>query len=392
MISKSEFMNILKHLKTDLKKTFAANFVLDKFKESEIKDNKTAFNLNKYYFNYIDQISKNLIDECRKTLNDDDDESKEIYSTMHKLLDTNNDELRMLMRSFESNETSNRQIKQRLLWIHTVSIINDAIKFRKLSYKEYQSYGMNNELRNTLNTNQWFRGQTNYEWELTPSFFRNIDKNIIDIDYNFLVKKYDGYGLTNKYNNIFGMKTSIYSRFAYYQHSVAYSPFLDFTEKEIVAKSFAISNKSNISDYNLNDSAFYKIEVYDDEVIKDEYQADKIIQDYNVLLINDKIYASSLLKHQLWLDFISSQSAGKIYLIDIKTNDRMKYQKGVFTLFDNFIIVGNKLLLPSHIVDRFVKVRITLKDKQDIRNLLANSKNEAYQYIYMMNPYEYFAS
>src|SRR5690606_4703675 len=161
--------------------------------------------------------------------------------------------------------------------------------------------------------------------------------------------------------------------------------------KEIVAKSFAISNKSNISDYNLNDSAFYKIEVHDDEVIKDEDQADKIIQDYNVLLINDKIYASSLLKHQLWLDFISRQSAGKIYLIDIKTNDRMKYQKGVFTLFDNFIIVGNKLLLPSHVVDRFVKVRITLKDKQDIRNLLADSKNEAYQYIYMMNPYEYFA-
>ena len=76
-----------------------------------------------------------------------------------------------------------------------------------------------------------------------------------------------------------------------------------------------------------------------------------------------------------------------MYVINIKTNDRMKYQKGVFVLFDKFILIGDQLIMTDYLKSRFGKIRIDTNDKDRLMKTYIESTHNEYRYL--MDPYLY---
>lgn len=188
---------------------------------------------------------------------------------------------------------------------------------------------------------------------LIPSIFRNKNfllsenENATMINCDYL---YDFYNRVPEYfdlcQRIFGAITTdnMYQFLAFSQHYYGISPLIDFTKSPYVALSFALKDRTEYKE----DILIYTLEILDDKDYTCDYDtANSWIRDYNVLVLRD--ITQRELEHpyetienlKKYSKFVKGQSliersAPKARLIDVPTNDLMRYQQGVFLLLDDF--------------------------------------------------------
>jgi len=237
----------------------------------------------------------------------------------------------------------------------------------------------------------WFRGQSNFDWKLNPSILRDLNRDTsFVINHRWLKDRYDSIGLLVKYRDIFNGDEVDYSFLSLMQHSIAYSPLMDFTKNFVVAMSFALSNREQLNTFENNDAAIYVFSMdamnFPDRL---PMSIDEDIDKYNVLIVEDKkTYSTAtiaeiikhLIKYRRLTASISKTS-------DI-TNDRMKYQQGTFVLFNKFVQF-DKHSVPLDRTTGILKFRVRKEVKKEIYNYI----KEHYPYYSLnnlMNPYQYF--
>lgn len=257
----------------------------------------------------------------------------------------------------------------------------------------------------------FYRGQSNYKWDLIPSIYRNLNNNcLIDIDslYFLYGKKTYNNSLINLYNisfpsNIIRKKDDInYNFLAWMQHSSSFSPFIDFTKDYKISTLFALANQNPIEFQNI-DSSIFILEVADKNsnvVINNIEDVNKFIKQTSVYVLQNKIVPGEKLKiskiggkkTELVFDSVAEIKEiliPKYKIIDISTNDRMIRQQGVFLFLYNFLIVKNKIFSVFDYDTFLYKRKINITSKKSLSKIL--SKDNLYlNSIFLMNPYLLF--
>lgn len=270
-------------------------------------------------------------------------------------------------------------------------------------YFDKEKYG---DLNNIL---YYYRGQSNSTWRLIPSLYRRLT-NSYCVDNYFLYYRYNNIGLRKKYIEHIDRDNSDidYGLLSFMQHSCAYSPLLDFTEEKIVATSFALNKNVNINDFERDDSCIFELSIYNEKVkilteekeindfIKNEFKMYYI--DKKSIKLGDKIilnkFDSSGKMHNIELKYSSIKEliellTPQFVVINNKTNDRMKYQKGLFILFYNCLCIGDIILYELSPYLGLNKNVISHKDKaNELKKIYQN--NREYTMDYLLNPYKIF--
>ena len=192
---------------------------------------------------------------------------------------------------------------------------------------------------------------------LLPTMYRNKQALIKNGEYSaevnadFLLEYYKSYGsFFDLYNATFGTagKKQLYDLCAFSQHYLNNSPLIDFTKSLYVALSFGLKEKVSFED----DGVIYAVEIND---FSNNYTTSKVVaecwlNDFKVHVYNfdkdDKSPQAQALKKQIK----RTSPTGK--LIDIATNDLMKFQQGVFLLLTDFNLV-NRLYLTKNVRSSF---------------------------------------
>lgn len=182
----------------------------------------------------------------------------------------------------------------------------------------------------------WYRGQSDYTWHLTPSMFRNLSNVFTketSIDIKTIEQIYSYNGILKKWEDVFKEKKIDYKFLSYMQHSISYSPLLDFTADFPTAVSFSLSNRGSVNDFAYKDSAVFEIEVEKNQMINAE--KDDLPANFSIDYIPNKyvIGTSILGKPMRTYDDIIKALKPNFVMIDTASNDRMKYQKGKFIFF-----------------------------------------------------------
>lgn len=203
------------------------------------------------------------------------------------------------------------------------------------------------------------------------------------------------YGDTDRYK--------MYNMTALAQHYLDLSPFIDFTKSLYVSLSFAIKGRASAEEdfviYTVRDSSGKNSS-------SDIEQANKWLEGYNVNVINVILSNHIKKRNQIRKPF-DIKSAGELIeelknrdiasefkryeesalslspsakLIDIPTNDLMKFQQGVFLLLDGFNLIDSRYLTKDIREDFEIKKYIV--NKALIPELNKIIENEAPQYIY----------
>ncbi len=171
----------------------------------------------------------------------------------------------------------------------TIEVIIDAIYER--SNKENQwthEYEIKeNDIVEQLFIERWYRGQTNYEWNLIPTFLRPINTkapNVVLVNHKYIYEDYLSNSIVDRINKILEPKITTqgdlkYDKISYIQHSLSYSPLLDFTNSFPIALSFALGNTGNPYEYNNIDSAVFELEMTEikNNILKTEKDIDDFI-------------------------------------------------------------------------------------------------------------------
>lgn len=170
---------------------------------------------------------------------------------------------------------------------------------------------------------------------LLPSMLRNKSElipsgqNTVVIDSDYIFDFYSSFGkYVELYNHSFGTanKDNLYDLCAFSQHYLSLSPLIDFSASLYVALSFAIKGKHTVSDNPI----IYTTEISnEDSYTKDPAVAEKWIQEYRIMLHNSAEGSATI-----------PRTSPHARLIDIASNDLMKFQKGVFLLLTDFNLVN----------------------------------------------------
>lgn len=220
---------------------------------------------------------------------------------------------------------------------------------------------------------------------LLPSIYRereflfDSNKTITLIDSQAL---YDFYSRQIKYFDLYEKiigkidKSRMYSFLAFSQHYFGISPLLDFSKSLYVALSFALKDRQEYD----NDILIYTLEIKDKEDYTDSIEtADEWIENYSVLVFRDLTKhdlerpLTSLSDYRIIADRFKGHSFLEMNtphakLIDVPSNDLIRYQQGVFLLLDDFSLMG-KSYLTKKIRDDF-KIKKWLINKDICRELL----------------------
>lgn len=264
-----------------------------------------------------------------------------------------------------------------------------------------------------------YRGQEDSTWLMLPSIYRKISENHI-FDSKYIYLKYKNLGLLKKYHE--HIDSSIdeldYNVLSFMQHSCSFSPFLDFTENKNIAKVFAATRRSNFNEYTKTKCKVFTISIFEGEkdnkflksvskieCLKDEATINEFLKNnYKMYVISNssisfgKPVSFKVLKNGKIEDeelCISSFKqlvellTPKIAIIDLKTNDRIKYQKGVFLLFYDCLSISGRIFynLSSnlHLEDEEYTYSDKIKMLDDIRT---NDHENTYDYL--IDPYKIF--
>lgn len=164
---------------------------------------------------------------------------------------------------------------------------------------------------------------------------------------------------------------NMYNMLAFAQHYLDVSPFIDFTKSLYVALSFAIKGREEVKDDIVIYTAF---DIGFDDTSSDIEEVNYWLQNYNIQLINTEHVDKSIAREfgkgmqmlkinprNLRLGVLSNliESVSPVAkLIDIPTNDLMKYQQGVFLFLNDFSLVDNnyltKTVRQSFVINKYI--------------------------------------
>ena len=139
-----------------------------------------------------------------------------------------------------------------------------------------------------------------------------------------------------------------------------------------MALSFALKNRKEYDD----DVLFYTVEIKNDaDYTCDMKTADKWVSEYNVTVFNDNLmdfyedFKFDFKQYKLFIEGLRSQgknisnmTSPSAKLIDVPTNDLMRFQQGVFLLLNDFTLVGKGYLTKNVRDDFLVKKWLINKD------------------------------
>lgn len=229
----------------------------------------------------------------------------------------------------------------------------------------------------------WYRGVTNIDdFDLVPNMYRSIKDPYVHIDDAYIDSLYKVNNLDREYKKIF--KTFKREEFlAYMQHSIAYSPLIDFTNNVVIAGSFA-TQFTNAVDYVKKDSGLFLL-------VRDTRMNTRAFNT-NIELFNEYLTPfSNIFGKPLFLRSLSDFYV-KYNVVLNKSNDRMKYQDGLFLNIYKAVFVKGKLLFPNSTTKLFI-IRIPFGGskitKDDVANDISQNFQE-YEYDYLMDPYNWF--
>ena len=291
------------------------------------------------------------------------------------------------------NDYNNSLIKQRLRTYQkkllVATMIRVLINSEDLAIVDFSA---TDELENN-DGKHWYRGQSDFQWRLTPSMFRNLESVFPSgaiIDDTLIEKIYADNGFLRKWKDVFGTETIDYNFLSYMQHSISYSPFLDFTSDFNTALSFSLGNKSSVNDYLYKDSAVFEIEVKNNHLLNEE-KSNNPLNFFVEYIPKPYIIGTSILGKPIHsFDDIIQALTPEFVMIDRVTNDRMRYQKGKYILFNNYLSLQGTVFTWLNKDLSVVKYRIRKEEKEKLCDRLYRD----YPFLTvekMMNPYSYFS-
>lgn len=196
---------------------------------------------------------------------------------------------------------------------------------------------------------------------LIPTIFRNRQALFGDGDAVAKVTAdfvYDFYSRDGSYMHLYEKvmdahpRQDLYRLFAFSQHYLDVSPFVDFTKSLYVALSFALKNRKSFE----APLVLYTVKILDDDnYTQSIVTANQWLADYKVYVFRRREdYIKNLIQggaaglRQMLAqmeregeDLAQMGNAPSAKLIDIPTNDLMRYQQGVFLLLTNFSLKFN---------------------------------------------------
>ena len=245
------------------------------------------------------------------------------------------------------------------------------------------------KIKNYSSGHLFYRGHSDINYKLTPSMYRKLGKDL-NINPKFVAEQYELGNLFNKYRKRICRKFIVdYELCSYMQHATSFSPLLDFTKDKRIGLSFATYPNGNLNDYNTKDASLI---VFSVKRIKQNIDIEQIDIDYHkdCLTIDSEIYGTPLISCTV-KDF-----KFKFAVSTKATNDRMKYQKGIFLCFYNCVFANGIPLLPrskGYFVTLKIKADSNTKpgeiSKSDIYSKIIKHNPEL-DYSHLMNPYDYF--
>lgn len=361
-------LNYLKDITNFLKSSFSIKVRL--FASNISESNKTV------YFSYFQEHFVKIQKDVR--------EAVEKYS---QVKDKNIIQFTHVLDSYEKIDSDNFDLIGNMVDLHVI--------FRLFNMKEY----INDDLENIGDVskekdNLWFRGHTNSNWSLVPSFFRNNNETKL-WTWNMILHEYaskpSAPSLVEKLLEVdIDPNINPYKFLAFIQHAISYSPLIDFSKNSRVALSFSLSNQSKILDFYKDESCVYQLNIRDFKVLEKLNEIDEVIKNVRIQSFRENSSIFTIIQNQLWIDLLLEKTRSVVHLINLPTNDRMLYQKGVFVLFDRVIIIGNEIYFSKNKIDFFrqnlKKFIIKTETKESLIGELYNI-NPQYHHRYLHNPY-----
>lgn len=298
--------------------------------------------------------------------------------------------------NFSKNEDSDKSIN---VFIECFSLLGKCIigeKIPTINQDELLFEELNKKIESNI---VFYRGQHNVEWNITPSLLRGVSKSQLIIDSKYLKEHYLELGLWDKYKNTVTTLSKIdYNFLSYMQHACSHSPLIDFTRSPIVATKFALWNTNSFNDFINCDSCIYELKFNNAKSCNNISEIDDFFDNkYKVYYCTEKIEFGKPIKFSNSDQTIYANNFDDLIklltpsykIIKTQTNDRMKYQKGLFIVFYNYLSVNNEIFytLNSHLLLK--KYIIKKEDKKEMLRMI-NYKYPEYTSGYLMDPYLYF--
>lgn len=245
----------------------------------------------------------------------------------------------------------------------------------------------------------YYRGEklNTYDRTLIPTIYRHRNNLFGNGE---IIKILNAQGMIELYKNIpeyfevykqiIGDVTpdSMYNFLAFSQHYFGISPLIDLTKSPYVALSFALKNRTEYDENPL----IYTVEIKDINDYTNELNiANKWLSEYNVAVFNtNKIefyedFKFDFKRYKMLFDGIKefgliNVTSPSAKLIDVPTNDLMRFQQGVFLLLNEFALLG-KGYLTKKVRDDF-NVKKWIINKEICPKLLdmLNSERPYYNY------------
>ena len=181
--------------------------------------------------------------------------------------------------------------------------------------------------------------------------FSGVSDGIVNIDSDYLFSFYEKRGkFIDVYENTMGKanRDEMYELCAFAQHYIDVSPFIDFTKSLLVAASFAIKGKCEPE----NDIVIYRVGLRDpSDCTQSMKKANEWVNEFNISVFKfEKEGIRKVMKELLSseqakpfspeefakLEKASKNDSPRARLIDVPTNDRMKFQQGCFLMLSDF--------------------------------------------------------
>ena len=358
--------------KDDRNNNFTSSDYLLYFKEDFYKTLSLLIELES-----IELIDRNSIDDKEVIINN----ARALFNKLSIFERNNNDEFRKL---FNPSYNENLWLFVYLKCLVLIYVCSSSFEY------DYSEESIRLASEYFVSGNVFYRGHSNIEYKIVPSMVRSLNRTK-RIDYSYICKLYKKSNLLDKYQLLIDPSANVdYSFCSFVQHATSYSPFIDFTTEKDIALSFATYPNGNLNTYNGTDASLIVLAAK--EIDKNDINVSKIDLDYHAKKLNFK---SLIYGKPLYLCDIGDFDV-KFGISNNSTNDRMKYQKGIFFCFYRCVIVKGVPLMPwskGYLLTFRIKAKNNAKKgeltKQDIYNSVINSK-PYYDYQNLMEPYDFF--
>lgn len=192
--------------------------------------------------------------------------------------------------------------------------------------------------------------------------------------------------MLQKYKLIFGDDNIDYEFCSFMQHAKSYSPLLDLTSNPCIALSFAVKSSNDLNNYMKIPSSLYEFSFSKLENIDEEDP--NLFWTHMTYISNQKLRLCSKINDKLLCMCTYKDFETHIYILNKKSNDRMKYQKGAFLYINRVVIINGIMLMPIN-MGKITKYKISPNQKNKINETI-KKHYPFYDSNHLMNPYLFF--